>query len=79
MNEFSTRSMNQVLKTQTDKRISDDAADLLGDEMTETGIKISEKAIEIAEENGRITVRASDIREAIRSFKEIHATTEVDL
>lgn len=64
--EFSIYRMKQVLKGETDKRISEAAAEALGEEMDEIGLQISQKAIEIAQDKGRKTVRGEDIQEAIR-------------
>lgn len=63
--EFSIYRMKQVLKGETDKRISEGAAEALGKEMDEKGLEISQKALEIAEGKGRKTVRAEDIRDAL--------------
>lgn len=63
--EFSIYRMKQVLKGETDKRISEGAAEALGEEMDEKGLEISQKALEIAEGKGRKTVRAEDIRDAL--------------
>lgn len=64
--EFSIYRMKQVLKGETDKRVSEDAATALGEQMDEKGEEIAEKAVEAAKEDGRKTVRAEDIRKALR-------------
>ena len=64
--EFSIYRMKQVLKSETDKRVSEDAAKALGAKMDEYGGEIAGKAVEIATEKGRKTVRAEDIRKALR-------------
>lgn len=64
--EFSTRSMKLLLQRSTGKRVSDDAGDVLGEFLDERGEEISKDAMEAAEEDGRKTVRAEDIREALR-------------
>lgn len=64
--EFSTSKMRQVLKSQGDKRVSDDSAEKLGELLETFGGDIAEEAIAQAKENGRKTVRAEDIREALR-------------
>lgn len=63
--EFSINKMKEMFKKETDKRVSLKSAELLGQELQEYGSEITERAIEIAESNDRITVRASDIRKAI--------------
>ena len=63
--EFSTRAIQKQLKTQTDKRVSKSAADSLAGELDEYGEEVAEKAVQIADDEGRITVREEDIRKAI--------------
>lgn len=63
--EFSTRSITQQLKNQTDKRVSKNAADSLAEELDGYGEEIAEKAVEIANSEDRITVREEDMRKAI--------------
>lgn len=65
--EFSIYRMKQVLKGETDKRVSEDAATALGEQMDERGIEIAEKAVEAAKEAGRKTIRAEDIRKALKN------------
>lgn len=65
MSELSTRSVTQLIKGETDKRVSSDAGDELAEELEEYATDIAEEAIEVAKENGRKTVRMSDIREVI--------------
>lgn len=63
--EFSTLAMRKIIETQTDKRISDSAADELGEILELFAGDIAEEAIAVAEENGRKTVRAEDIKKAL--------------
>jgi histone H3/H4 len=65
--EFSIYRMKQVLKGETDKRVAEDAATALGEQLDERGIEIAKKAVEAAKEDGRKTVRAEDIRKALRN------------
>lgn len=67
--EFSTRAMRKVIESQTDKRISDSGADELGRQLESYAEKVTEKAVKEAENNGRKTVRAGDIREALRDLR----------
>ena len=67
--EFSIRSMRQVFKSNTTKRVSEDAAKELGDFLDEWAVDVSEKAIEVAKEDGRQTVRAEDVRQVLRNMK----------
>lgn len=64
--EFSISKMKEVISTQTGKRVSKNAATELSSDLEKKGSDISKKALEIAKEKGRVTVRAEDIREAIR-------------
>lgn len=68
--EFSTRSMKNLLQQNTEKRVSDDAGDSLGDFLDKWGEEISREAERIAENDGRKTVRAEDIREALSNRKD---------
>ncbi|MFP4038819.1 MAG: histone [Candidatus Nanohaloarchaea archaeon] len=65
--EFSISKMKEFIKTQTEKRVSKEAAKELNDDLEGRGLEIGEKAVEIAENKGRVTVRAEDIREALES------------
>lgn len=66
--EFSIRSMKNLFREVTNLRISEGSAEELGEELDEFATEVSEKAIEIAEEKGRKTVRGEDIRDAIREL-----------
>lgn len=68
--EFSTRSMKNLIQQNTEKRVSDDAGNSLGDFLDRCGEEIAEDAIEVANEDGRKTVRAEDIREALSDRKD---------
>lgn len=63
--EFSISKMKEVIKTQTDKRVSQGAAEELSQDLEAKGKEITADALEIAEGKGRVTVRAEDIREAL--------------
>jgi len=64
--EFSNAKMKEVINQQTDKRVSKDAADRLGEIIETFAGDVSEEAKAIAEENGRKTVRGEDIRQALK-------------
>ncbi len=64
--EFSTRSLHQLIKGQTGKRVSSDSADLLAEELDGYGERVASKALEFMEEDGRKTVRAADVRQALQ-------------
>ncbi len=63
--EFSISKMKEIIKSQGDKRVSEDSADELRNVMERFAGDVAEEAIAIAEEDGRKTVRDSDIREAL--------------
>ena len=58
--------MKEVIKANSGKRVSKSSAKELSTDLESKGKEISQKALEIAEEKGRVTIRAEDIREAIR-------------
>lgn len=63
--EFSTAKMKQMIKSQGNKQVSDESAEKLGEILEMFGGDIAEEARAIAEDDGRKTVRAEDIREAL--------------
>lgn len=63
--EFSVNNGRTFLKTATDKRVSRDASIELNKDLEKYGAEISGLANEYAEDDGRVTVRAGDIRKAI--------------
>jgi histone H3/H4 len=67
--EFSISKMKEVIKSASDKRVSRDAANELNDELEIYGEDVAERAIKIADERGRKTVRQNDIRDAINEVK----------
>jgi len=64
--ELAHKTVHDLIKSTTEKRVSRDAADELNFELQEYGKKVSEKAREFAESNGRKTVRKDDIKRAVR-------------
>lgn len=68
--EFSIRSMRQVFKSNTGKRVSEDAAIELGEFLDSWATDIGEEAVEVAGKDGRSTIRAEDIREVLRNRKD---------
>lgn len=63
--EFSISKMKETIKKQTDKRVSEDAARELSKDLENHGEEVTQKAIEHAEADDRVTVRAEDIRKAL--------------
>jgi histone H3/H4 len=63
--EFSISKMKQMIKSQGDKRVSEDSAEALADVLETFAGDVSEEAIAVAKEDGRKTVRKEDVREAL--------------
>ncbi len=63
--EFTTPKMKGTIKQHTGKRVSDDAADTLGEILETFAGDVSEEALAITKEDDRKTVRAEDIRKAL--------------
>jgi len=63
--EFSVRSMKLLLKENTSKRVSEDSAEALGEQLEEFAEEVASDSIEEAGQDGRKTVRAEDIRQAL--------------
>lgn len=64
--EFSKAKMKEMIKNQTSKRVSEESAVKFGEVIEQYAGDISEAAIAEANEEGRKTVRAEDIRESLR-------------
>lgn len=64
--EFSVSRMKEMIKTQGDKRVSEDSAQSLADVLEIFAGDVSEEAIAVAEDKGRKTVRAEDVRDALK-------------
>jgi histone H3/H4 len=64
--EFSVSKMKEMLKNAGDKRVSEDSAMELGDVLETFAGDVAEEAAAVAEEDGRKTVRAEDIKEALK-------------
>lgn len=77
--EFSIRSMKLIIQENTEKRVSEDSAEALGEFLDEWSSDISEDAAEIAEGKGRKTVRAEDIKEALKNRKSRSINEQLDL
>jgi len=64
--EFSTRSMSILLKQETDKRVSEPAANQLGDVLEKFSEDIAQDAISLASEDGYQTVKRRQIKQALK-------------
>jgi len=65
--EFSTRAGHILIKNQTSKRVSEDAADRLVEQLQEKGIEIAELAKKFADTGDRKTITLEDMRKAALS------------
>jgi histone H3/H4 len=65
MKEFSIRAMKQILDSNTDKRISKDAAKELGRILETFTGDVAEESLAHAHERERITLKQEDIRKAL--------------
>ncbi len=64
--EFSNTKMKDMIKDEGNKRVAEDAADLLGEVLETFAGDVAEEAIAVAQEDGRKTVRKEDVREALQ-------------
>ncbi|MEF8880500.1 MAG: histone [Candidatus Nanohaloarchaea archaeon] len=64
--EFSKAKMKELLKSSSDKRISEDASRELGEVLEMFAGDVAEEAIAVAKEDGRKTLRKEDVRKALR-------------
>jgi len=64
--EFSTRSMDTLLKQETDKRVSEGAANQLGDVLEKFSEDVAQDAISLASEDGYQTVKRQHIKQALK-------------
>ena len=58
--------MKQMIEERGDIRVSEDAAEKLGEMLELFAGDVSEEAIAVAQEDDRKTIRAEDVREALR-------------
>jgi len=64
--EFSISKMKEIIKEEGDKRVSKDSAEELREVLEMFAGDVAEEAIAIARDKDRKTVRAEDIRKALR-------------
>jgi DNA-binding protein len=67
--EISTAAVHRLIKKGGAGRIGDDAAEELRKVMEETAIRVGKEALELATHAGRKTVRAEDIRLAVKRIQ----------
>lgn len=63
--EFSIPKMKEIVKNNSDKRVSKEAAEELGEVLERFAGDVSEEAKAVAKRDGRKTVRKEDVREAL--------------
>lgn len=76
--EFSVRAMKKKIKSQTGKRVSEDAANELGLLLENYGKELTEDAKKFAQDDGRQTIRDDDIKQALRNPKSFSVEQEVE-
>lgn len=64
--EFSISKMKEVIKSQGDKRVSEASAEKLGESLEMFAGDVAEEAVAVTKEKGRKTVRAEDIKDALK-------------
>ncbi len=64
--EFSVSKMKEMIKNEGDKRVSEDSAKKLGELLETFAGDLAEEAVAVAQEDGRKTVRAEDVKAALR-------------
>lgn len=67
--EISTAAVHRLIKKGGAGRIGDDAAEELRKVMEEVAIRVGKEALELASHAGRKTVRAEDIRLAVKRIQ----------
>ena len=63
---ISASAMEKLLKKAGAERVAEDAKEQLSEFLEEQGIKIGEKALRLAQHAGRKTIKAADIKEAVK-------------
>ncbi|MFB6245896.1 MAG: histone [Candidatus Nanohaloarchaea archaeon] len=63
--EFSTSKMKDLIKSETDKRVAEDAANRLREVLERYAGDIAEQAIDAASKDDRKTVRGEDVKEVL--------------
>lgn len=64
--EFSVSKMKEMIKTQGDKRVSEESAEKLANVLETFAGDVSEEAIAVAKDKGRKTVREEDVKDALK-------------
>jgi len=68
--EFGSAAIYRILKKAGADRVSDDAVDEFKSSLDDIGVRIGRQAVELALHAGRKTVKASDVKLAVKNFLE---------
>ncbi|MEM0287116.1 MAG: NFYB/HAP3 family transcription factor subunit [Nitrososphaerota archaeon] len=68
--EFGSASIYRILKKAGAERVGDDAIIEMKNALEDIGVKIGQKAAELANHAGRRTVKGADIKLAVKTFLE---------
>lgn len=68
--EFGSAAVYRILKKAGADRVGDDAVIEFRTALDEIGVQIGKKAVELALHAGRKTVKASDVKLAVKTFLE---------
>lgn len=68
--EFGSAAVYRILKKAGADRISDDAVQEFKSSLDDIGLRIGQKAVELALHAGRKTIKAADVKLAVKNFLE---------
>ncbi|HVP22849.1 MAG TPA: histone family protein [Conexivisphaerales archaeon] len=68
--EFGSAAVYRILKKAGADRVSDDAVEEFKSSLDDIGVRIGRQAVELAIHAGRKTVKAADVKLAMKNFLE---------